>query len=100
MIQICIFKDNEKEGHEGKPQPSGKWKVPMLGGPWKVQMFGWQMEGSNVWWPLEGEKETSFSPFFNPPPNKFYLNLFFSIDLKILFYHGFRLLLMPFLPFL
>jgi len=33
-------------------------------------------------------------------PNKFYLNLFFSIDFKALFYHGFKLLLMHFLPFL
>jgi hypothetical protein len=34
------FKENEKEGGEGRPQFGDKWKVPMLGGPWKVSMFG------------------------------------------------------------
>jgi hypothetical protein len=37
----------------------------------------------------------TFSHF---PPNKFYLNLFFSINLKVLLYHGSRPLLTPFLP--
>jgi hypothetical protein len=47
------------------------------------------MEGSNVWWPLEGERKTSFSPPFTFHPIKFYLNIF-SIDFKVLLYHGFR----------
>jgi hypothetical protein len=34
------FKENEKEGGEGRSQLSGEWKVPMLGGPWKVPLFG------------------------------------------------------------
>jgi hypothetical protein len=46
------------------------------------------MEGSNVWWPLIGEGKASVSPFFIFPPVKFYLNLFFSIDFKVLLYHG------------
>jgi len=33
MIQICNFKEKEKEGGEGRPQLGGQWKVPMLGGP-------------------------------------------------------------------
>jgi hypothetical protein len=36
MIQICAFKEKEKEGGEGRPQLDGLWKVPMFGGPWKV----------------------------------------------------------------
>ncbi len=36
--------------------------------------------------------------FFHFPFNKFYLNFFFSIDLKVLLYHGSKPLLMPFLP--
>jgi hypothetical protein len=53
----------------------------------------WPLKGSNVWWPLKGEGETSFSPHLIFPPKIFYLNLFFPIDLKVLLYHGFRLLL-------
>jgi hypothetical protein len=33
MIQICTFKEKEKEiGERKKPQLGGQWKVPMLGG--------------------------------------------------------------------
>jgi hypothetical protein len=46
----------------------------------------------HVWLPLEGEGKTSFSPPSTFHPIRFYLNLF-SIDLKVLFYHGFRPLL-------
>jgi hypothetical protein len=78
----------------------------MFGGQWKVlgsvalgMFHAWlPMEGSNVWWPLEGKKKTSFSHFSHSFPNKFYLN-FFSIDFKVLFYHGFRSLLYVFLSF-
>jgi hypothetical protein len=59
----------------------------------------WPMKGSNACWPLKGEGETSFSHLFTFPPNKFYLNLFFSIDLKVLFYHGSISLFIPFFPF-
>jgi hypothetical protein len=55
------------------------------------------MEGSNAWWPLEGEGEASFSPLLTFPANKFYLN-FFSINFKVLLYHGSKLLLYVF-PF-
>jgi hypothetical protein len=34
------FKENEKEGGEGRSQLNGQWKVPMLDGPWKVPLFG------------------------------------------------------------
>jgi hypothetical protein len=54
------------------------------------------MEGSNAWWSLKGEGETSF---FHFPLQQFYLNLFFSIDLKVLFYHGSRPLLYTFFSF-
>ncbi len=43
----------------------------------------------HVWLPLKGEGETSFSPPFTFYPIRFYLNLF-SIDFRVLFYHGFR----------
>jgi hypothetical protein len=57
-------------------------------------------ERFQAWWPLEGEGKTSFSHFLTSlPPNKFYLNFFFSIDLKVLFYHGFRPLLYTFPSF-
>jgi hypothetical protein len=49
---------------------------------------------------MEGEQKTPFH-LFHFPPNKFYLNLqFFSFDLIVLLYHGFKPLLMPFFPFL
>jgi hypothetical protein len=78
-------------------------KVSMFGGPWKVSMQGskswWPLKGFNVWWPMEGKGKTSFSPFITFVPNKFYLNLFFSIDIKVLLYHGSRSLLYTFLSF-
>jgi hypothetical protein len=49
MIQICPFKEKEKEGGEERSQLGGQWKVimfgglwkiPMLVGPWKIPMFG------------------------------------------------------------
>jgi hypothetical protein len=30
MIQICAFKEKEKEGGEERPQLGGRWKVPSL----------------------------------------------------------------------
>jgi hypothetical protein len=33
MIQICPFKEKEKEGGEERPQLGGQWKVLMFGGP-------------------------------------------------------------------
>jgi len=70
----------------------------VFGGPLKVSMLGGPLEGSNVWWPMEGERGTLFT-FSHFLPNKFYLNLFFSIDFKVLLYHGSRPLLTPFLHF-
>jgi hypothetical protein len=56
------------------------------------------LEGSNASWPMEGKGKTPFH-FFSLPPNQFYLNLHFLIDLKVLFYHGSRPLFTYFLPF-
>ncbi len=56
----------------------------------------------HVWLPLEGKGKNMFFTSFSPPstfhPKRFYLN-FFSIDFKVLFYHGPRPLLHIFLPF-
>ncbi len=71
MIWVCFLK---KKGRGVKVNSK-------LGGQWKV-------------------KEKHLFAFSHLPPNKFYLNLqFFSFDLKVLLYHGFRPLLTYFLPF-
>ncbi len=57
------------------------------------------LERFQVWWPLEGEGKTSFSFFFTSPFNKFYLNLCFSIDLKVLLYYVLNHYFTHFLPF-
>jgi hypothetical protein len=33
------FKENEKEGGEGRSQFGDQWKAPMFGGPWKVSLL-------------------------------------------------------------
>jgi hypothetical protein len=57
------------------------------------------MEGCIAWWPMEGEGATPFYLF----PLSFQQILLklsiFSFDLKVLFYHGSRPLLMHSLPF-
>jgi hypothetical protein len=66
------------------------WKVLMFSALWKVLMFGGQWK--------EKEKHLFTSSHF--PPTKFYLNLyFFSIDFKVLLYHGLRPLFTHFPPF-
>ncbi len=72
------FKEKEKEGDEGRFQLGGQWKVPMIGDQWK-----------------EKEKHLFTSSHF--PPKKFYLNLHFSFDLKVLFYHRYKPLHISFL---
>jgi hypothetical protein len=79
MIQICAFKNKEKEGGEGRPQLGGPWKVPSL------VTFG-------------RKRRNIIFTSFHFPPHKFYLNFFF-VDFKILFYHGSRPLLYTFLSF-
>jgi len=69
MIRICLFKEKEKEGGEGRSQFGGQWKFLMLGGQWEVPMFG------GLWKEKKKEK---------------HLFTIFSIDLKVLFYHGSR----------
>jgi hypothetical protein len=67
MIQICAFKEKEKEGGEGRPQLGGEWKVPMFSDQWKVPMLGgqWKVSLFNGPW-KEKEKHLfhlfSFSP--------------------------------------
>jgi hypothetical protein len=59
------------------------WKVPMFDGQWK-------------------KKEKKMHPFhlFSLSPQQFLLKpFFFSIDLKVLLYHGSKPLLTSFLPF-
>jgi hypothetical protein len=68
----------------------GPGKVLMIGGQWKVPMFGGQWK----------EKEKHLFHLFSLPPQQILLKFFFSIDIKVLLYHGFRPLLMPFFLFL
>jgi hypothetical protein len=63
MIQICAFKEKEKEGGEGEPQLGGQWKAPSLVA---LGMF-------HVWLFLKGKGETSFSHPFIFYPIRFYL---------------------------
>jgi len=86
---IRAFKKKEKEKGERKPQLGGLWKVPMLGGPWKVPMFG------GLW----KEKEKYHFHLFSLSPPTILLDLFFFIDLKVLLYHGSKLLLYAFFSF-
>jgi hypothetical protein len=79
MIQIHAFKEKEKEGSEGRPRLGGQWKVPMFGGPWKEK----EME----------KKKHPFHLFSFSSPTNFTYFYFFSIDLKVLLYHGSRPLL-------
>jgi hypothetical protein len=53
-----------------------------------------------AWWPMEGEGKTPFHLFPLSPQQTLLKPSMFSFDLKVLFYHGFKLLLTPFLPFL
>ncbi len=53
-----------------------------------------------AWWPMEGEKKVSFSHIPTSPPQQLYLDLrFFPFDIKVLLYHGSRLLFTHSLPF-
>jgi hypothetical protein len=87
----------------------------MFGGVWKVQCLvvleRFQclvaLERFNTWWPLKGSngrwclKGKGKNPFhlFSLSPQQFYLILFFSIDLKVLLYHGTKQLFYAFLSF-
>jgi hypothetical protein len=57
------------------------------------------MKGSNVWWPLEGKGETPFHLFPFSPQQIFTETFIFSIDFKVLLYHGSKPLLTHFFPF-
>jgi len=53
--------------------------------------------------PMKGEGKGSFLPLLILPPTNFtqtFIYLFIYFDLNLLFYHGSRPLLMPFLAFL
>jgi hypothetical protein len=85
MIRICPFKEREKEGGERRSQLGGQWKVSMIGAQWKKK---------------EKEKGNTFSPLPTFPQQILFKPSFFSIDLKVLFYHGYKSLLTHFLVFL
>ncbi len=91
----------------GKFQAWWPLECSMFGGLWNESnvwrsmgkhLSEWPMEGSNVWWPLEGEGKTSFSPPSTFHPIKI-LFKFFSIDFRVLLYHGSRPLLHNFPSF-
>jgi hypothetical protein len=80
MIRICLLKKRRREV-----------KVyPKLGGQWNVP----------AWWPMEGEGKTPFHHFPLSPQQTLLQPSIFSFDLMVLLYHGFKLLLMSFFPFL
>jgi hypothetical protein len=59
----------------------------------------WPLKGSIAWWVMEGEGATPFY-FFPLSPQQILLKpSIFSFDLKVLIYHGFRLLLTHSFPF-
>jgi hypothetical protein len=62
----------------------GKRKVPMLGGQWKEK---------------EKNKKKHIFTFSHFPQQILLKPSFFSINFKVLLYHGFRSLLTHFLPF-
>jgi hypothetical protein len=107
MIQINAFKENEKEGGEGRPQLGDPWKVPMFGGLWKGPILGGLWKGPILGglWKVPSlvafgrRRKSILFTYFHFPPNKFYLNLFFFIDFKVLLYHGSRPFLYTFLSF-
>jgi hypothetical protein len=77
---------------------NGQWNVPSLVANGMFQTW-WPMECSNAWWPIKSEGKTPFH-LFPLSPQQILLKLsIFSFDLRFLFYHGFRPLLTPFLPF-
>jgi hypothetical protein len=77
MIKIHTFKEKGKEGGEGRPQFDGQWKVPCL------VAFG------------RRRRNILFTSFYFPP-HEILLKPFFSIDFRVLFYHGFKPLLRVF----
>jgi len=64
----------------------------------KCSNVWWPMECSNAWWLMEGEGKTPFHLFPLFPQLNLIKPSIFSFELKVLLYHGSRLLLTPFLP--
>ncbi len=81
----------KEKGGEGKSKACWPMECSKLGGQWKEKekfpLLGGQW---NV-------KEKAFSPLPIFPPTNLLKPLIFSFDLEILFYHGPRSLLTPFL---
>jgi hypothetical protein len=72
MIQICAFKEKEKEGGEGRFQLDGQWKVPslvafemnpMLGGQWGNILLDDQWKVPNLVAFGRRRKSILFTPF-------------------------------------
>jgi hypothetical protein len=84
MIQVRLLKRRRREV-KVDPKLDDQWKEKeqflLLGGQWNV-------------------KKKPFSPLPTFPPTNLLKPSIFSFDLEVLLYHGFRLLFMPFLPFL
>jgi hypothetical protein len=95
-------------GKERAPNdPSSPFKEKEKGGEGRSKAW-WPMEFSNVWWPMEcsiaywpmeGEGKTPFHLFPLSPQQILLKSSIFSFDLKVLLYHGSRLILMHFLLF-
>jgi len=68
--------------------------------PMESSNVWWPMEGSNAWWLMEGEGEAPFHLFPLSLQKILLKPSFFPFDFKVLLYHGFKLLLMHFFPFL
>jgi hypothetical protein len=78
---------------------SGLWKVLMFGGPWKVPMFSglWKVPMFGDFW--KEKKKHHVHLFSFSPPTIFLAPSSFSIDIKVLLYHGSRPLLYAFFFF-
>jgi len=78
----------------------GKERAPNdLSPPFKKKERGGEGR-SKAWWPMEGERKTPFHLFPFSPQQTLLKPSIFSFDLTILLYHGSKLLLTPFFPFL
>jgi hypothetical protein len=74
MIQICAFKEKEKEKGEGKPQLGDKWKVSSLVANGRFQCL--VVNGETYCLVAFGRRRNILFTSFHFPRNKFYFNFF------------------------
>jgi len=98
MIQIHPFKKKENEGGEGRPQLGGLERFQCLVTNERFQ-FLVTLERFQCLVAFGRKRKNILFISSHFPPNKFYLNLFFSIDIKVSLYHGFKPLLHAFHSF-